>query len=87
MLLGTACFLLMGGVTQTAQAALVQSFTLVEHFGVNHPDQVVTFDLDEAVTPANCYLLDGEGKEVPWQVLSGGKHGVLALTTDLPAST
>jgi len=60
---------------------------LVEHFGVNHPDQVVAFDLDQAVTPANCYLLDGAGQEVPYQVLSGGEHGQLALATDLPANT
>lgn len=76
-----------GALSEPAGAAPVQTFTLVEHFGVNHPDQVVTFDLNQDVVPGNCYLVNDAGEEMPYQILSGGEHGQLALTTDLPADT
>ncbi|MHB9024906.1 MAG: hypothetical protein ACYC7E_12145 [Armatimonadota bacterium] len=62
----------------------VASFTLKEAFGVQHPDQIVAFDLSAPVDPAKSYLLGPAGAEVPYQVLGGGKQ--LAVRTNLPAS-
>ncbi len=62
----------------------VATFTLRETFGVQHPDQIVTFDLSTSVAPANCYLVGPTGVEVPYQVLGGGKQ--IAVRTGLPAS-
>ncbi|NQU24303.1 MAG: hypothetical protein HQ567_23725 [Candidatus Nealsonbacteria bacterium] len=63
---------------------VVATFTLQETFGVQHPDQIVAFDLSAPVDPAKCYLLGPTGVEVPYQVLGGGKQ--LAVRTRLPAS-
>jgi hypothetical protein len=62
----------------------VAKFTLREAFGVQHPDQIVAFDLRAAFDPAKCYLLGPAGTEVAYQVLGGGKQ--IAVRTNLPAS-
>ena len=77
-----------GGMSLQVRAdTLLQTFTLKDNFGVSHSNQVVTFDLAQPVVATNCYLLDGSGAELPYQVLSGGSNGQLALATDLPANT
>jgi hypothetical protein len=63
---------------------LVRTFTLTEHLGVSHPDQIVDFDLDKPVDGANCYLVGPGGQEEPYQLLEGGRK--LAIRTHLPAS-
>jgi hypothetical protein len=62
----------------------VAAFTLKETFGVQHPDQIVTFNLDKPVDATKCYLLAPNGAEVPYQLLNGGKQ--LAIRTHLTAS-
>jgi hypothetical protein len=63
---------------------VVQTFTLHESYGVEHPDQIVDFDLAAPLDPTNCYLVGPNGAEVPFQLLEHGKK--LALRTHLPAS-
>ena len=46
-------------------------------------EQIIDFDLDARIDPANTYLLGPDGNEVPYQFLDGGKK--LAVRTDLPA--
>ncbi len=66
----------------SAQPQALQTFTLREHFGVAHPDQIVDFPLNKP--PAGeVHLVGPEGKDVPFQLLEGGRR--LALRTDLPA--
>ena len=86
MLLLCWSMLLAGPVPAQTTKAMdeVATFTLRESFGVQHPDQIVTFDLSKPVDPAKCYLLDPAGVEVPYQVLQGGTK--LAVRTNLPAS-
>jgi hypothetical protein len=62
---------------------LIQSFTLTEHFGVSHPDQIVEFTVTVPVNPNNCFMLGPNGQEVPYQLLSSGN---IAVRTDLPAN-
>ncbi len=79
---------LAGGNVRAAEP--VQEFKLQEHFGVAHSTQVVTFDLDKPdkdVDPKNCYLLNDAGEEVPFQKVTGGTYGSIALSMDLPANT
>ena len=73
--------LVIGLVLATTQASHVvaaegpkslQEFTLKEHFGVSHAEQVVVFELQKQVAPGSCYLLDETGKEVPFQIVEGG---------------
>lgn len=64
----------------------LQEFTLKEHFGVNHVDQVVVFDLKLKVDPGQCHLLDDAGKEVPFQMVEGEPRGSIAFCMDLPAN-
>ena len=59
---------------------VVETFELRERFGVSHPAQIVEFDLRGRVDPAQCCLLDGDGREVAFQVLGGRR---LAVATDL----
>ena len=60
-----------------------RTFTIREAFGVDHPDQIVTFDLAAPVDAASAVLVGADGKPVPCQILEGGRK--LAVRTDLPA--
>jgi hypothetical protein len=64
----------------------LQTFTLQEHFGVTHADQVVVFELQEKVDPRECRLLDDAGEEAAFQIVEGGPHGSIAFCMDLPAN-
>lgn len=62
------------------------SFKLQEHFGVTHPDQVLTFDLTQAVDPTKHVLIETSAsgqREVAYQVLDQGR--MLALRSNLVA--
>ena len=61
----------------------LQSFSLVEQFGVGHPQQVIDFDYSGAVNVSQSYMLNSAGVEVPFQQLSNGH---IAVQTDLPAN-
>ena len=78
-------------------AAAADRFTLTEHFGVSHPDQIVTFDLKQPVDPQKTVVYATTGQEadatgadakaaveVPYQLLAGGKK--LAVRTGLAAN-
>ena len=80
----TACCIVVAMAAEGAEA--LQEFTLQEHFGVNHADQVVTFELQKKADPGQCYLLDDAGQEVPFQMVDGGPHGSIAFCMDLPAN-
>jgi hypothetical protein len=56
-----------------------------EYFGVSHPDQIIDFDLAEALNPATTWVSGPDGREVTYQLLEGGKK--IALQTDLPAGS
>ncbi|MBM3848080.1 MAG: hypothetical protein FJ405_17555, partial [Verrucomicrobia bacterium] len=63
-----------------------QAFTLKEHFGVSHAEQVVVFELREKVDPRECRLLDDASREVPFQIVEGGPQGSIAFCMDLPGN-
>ena len=65
-----------------ARGAL-QTFELVERFGISHPDQIVFFDLKRRVDPNRVAVLDESGNPTPFQIMADGR---LALRTDLPAN-
>jgi hypothetical protein len=94
---GTLCFLLTAMLltplaTWLAAAAPaegpepLQEFSLKEHFGVSHADQVVVFELQKKADAGQCHLLDDTGKEVPFQIVEGGPQGGIAFCMDLPAN-
>ena len=80
----TACCIVVAMAAEGAET--LQEFTLQEHFGVNHADQVVTYVLQKKADPGQCYLLDDAGQEVPFQMVDGGPHGSIAFCMDLPAN-
>jgi len=73
-------------VVAAQEPKLLQEFTLKEHFGVTHADQVVVFELQKKADPDYCHLLDDAGKEVPFQSVDGGPMGSIAFCMDLPAN-
>ncbi|MBM3495473.1 MAG: hypothetical protein FJX72_14300, partial [Armatimonadetes bacterium] len=78
-----------GVLALTANAAgqsALEEFTLREHFGVSHADQVVVFELQKKTDPGQYHLLDEAGKDVPFQMVDGGPHGSIAFGMDLPAN-
>ena len=60
-----------------------RTFSIKEVFGVSHPEQIIDFDLAEAIDPTSTSLIDARGVEVPYQLVGGGRK--LAVQTDLPA--
>ena len=68
---------------RSAGPTALPAFTVVERFGVAHPDQIIDFDLKAPIDPARHRLLDASGREVAYQLLAGGRR--LAVRTDLPA--
>lgn len=76
-----AC-LLLGSPLWAEQPPL--HFTVAEAFGVDHPDQIIDFDLDQPVDPAQTRVVGPEGEEVPYQLLEGGRK--LAVRTALAAN-
>jgi hypothetical protein len=84
---GLLAGLLVGVSAATPAAApntLIQRFTLVERYGVSHPEQIITQALAGKIDPAQCRLVDPFGKEVPFQLLDGGRR--IAFSASLPAS-
>jgi hypothetical protein len=68
----------------TAEKPLpLPSFTLIEHFGVSHPEQIITFDLPPGTPTSGVQLVDGATNAVPFQFLEGGQK--LAVRTALAA--
>ena len=53
-LAAAACALSVEPVSAVA-AEPVQTFTIREHFGVSHPDQIIDFDLNKKIDPANVF--------------------------------
>ncbi|MHB9129917.1 MAG: chitobiase/beta-hexosaminidase C-terminal domain-containing protein [Armatimonadota bacterium] len=84
LLLSVCLGLLLGLMAISAHAdTLLKQCTLTEHFGVTHPNQVVDFDMgQQVINPANSYLLDYNGVEVPYQLLENGTK--IAFVADLP---
>jgi hypothetical protein len=84
------CGLLAGCTMQerampSARPAPPPSWSLVEHFGVSHPDQIVYLDLPAGFHTgkvANAVLMDATSNPVPFQLMGNGQ---LAVRTDLPA--
>ena len=77
---------LWGGILAPAsRSAAAETFTLTEHFGVAHPEQIVTFDLAQPLEPGTAVATmasgDAPAKQVPCQVISGGKR--IAVRTSL----
>ena len=70
----------------SGQAA--ETFTLTEHFGVAHPEQIITFDLAQPLEPdkavATMAIGTSAAAEVPCQVLAGGKQ--IAVRSALAAN-
>ena len=64
-----------------------ETFTLTEHFGVAHPEQIITFDLAAPIDPKKTAVTmaigDAAAVPVPLQVLADGKK--LAVRTSLGA--
>ena len=83
--LGAILYAAIPGVSRAAEGWEIQAFTIQEAFGVSHPDQIVDFDVAADVDPASAYLVGPDGREVPFQLLEGGRK--VAVRTDLPAGT
>ncbi len=77
---------LMQGQAMSAKPARPSAtWSLVERFGVSHPEQIVYLDLPKSVTPATLatsVLTDSASNAVPFQLMGNGQ---LAIRTDLPA--
>ena len=69
-------------------AAADVTFTLTEHFGVAHPDQILAFDLAQPLEPGKAVATMAIGSaaaaEVPCQVLADGKQ--IAVRSALAAN-
>lgn len=65
---------------------ILQRFSLTEHFGVSHAEQLVVFDLKQRVDAGQHLLLDDAINEVPFQIVEGGPQGSIAFCIDLPAN-
>ena len=59
-----------------------QVFTIEEHYGVLHPDQIIDFDLAEKIDAANSCMVGPDGKETICQLLENGRK--VAVRADLP---
>jgi len=85
MLCGSGCNLKgsssFGGILKTQLKPL--RFELAEHFGVSHPEQIVTFELPQHAPTSGVWLVNEASNAVPFQFVEGGRK--LALRTDLPA--
>jgi hypothetical protein len=70
-----------------ARGRAAETFTLTEHFGVAHPEQIITFDLAAPIDPKKTAVTmaigDAAAVPVPLQVLADGKK--LAVRTSLGA--
>lgn len=65
---------------------VLQTFSIQEHFGVSHPDQIIDFDYPTASAlnlSSTCMIGPDKVTQVPFQVLSTGK---IAVRTSLTAN-
>ena len=69
-----------------ATAAVVGEHELWKWFGVSHPDQIVLFDGPAGAALPATTIVDGDGKEVSFQVLSDGGLAPQARTDMSPAA-
>ena len=64
-----------------------ETFTLTEHFGVAHPEQIITFDLAAPIDPKKTAVTmaigDAAAVPVPLQVLADGKSWPSARASGL----
>jgi len=79
----TLLLLATAGSSASPLTASNRTFSIKEVFGVSHPEQIIDFDLPEAIDPTSTSLIDARGVEVPYQLVDGGRR--LAVQTDLPA--
>lgn len=75
--------LLVGRWPATSAVPAPLTFTVAEHFGVAHPDQIITFDLPLGAPTNDVIVVNDAGEPVEYQFLAGGKK--LAVRTELPA--
>src|SRR5262245_3616315 len=66
-----------------AAGPVLQTLEVQESFGVDHPMQIIDFDLEARAVPSAVHLLDDAGLPVAFQLLDGGRK--LAVKADLPA--
>jgi hypothetical protein len=72
----TASLVLVSGSPAQSEETEIATFTLREPFGVSHPSQVVSFDLDKTFDPGLSYMIGPQGEEVLYQRLSDGAVAV-----------
>ena len=76
-----------GLAAAAARGHAADSFTLTEHFGVAHPEQIITLDLAAPIDPAKTSVTmaigDAAAVPVPFQLLANRKR--LAVRTSLAA--
>jgi hypothetical protein len=80
--LSFAMLLAVYSTLRAADPALLQEFTITEHFGVSHAAQLIDFDLKEKTVPGKVHVLGPDGKPCLFQLLDGGTK--LAVMADLP---
>lgn len=66
-----------------AQSPEIETFRVEECFGVNHPTQIIDFDLDQKTDASRVHMVDEGGQPVAFQILEDGKK--VAMQTDLLA--
>jgi hypothetical protein len=84
-LAAAVCGLVLAGSVPVSAAPgnVIQTFEVREHYGVNHPEQVIDFDLKDKATVGEVYVVGSDGEPVLFQLLDGGAK--VAVLTDLPA--
>jgi hypothetical protein len=66
------------------QSEPLARFQVSDAFGVSHPDQILTFNIDAKLPAGDVHVRNESGEAVPSQLLDDGDR--LALRTDLPAN-
>jgi hypothetical protein len=66
-------------LADAADPTVLQEYTLVEHFGVHHPEQMIDFDLPKKMAAGTVHMVGPEGQPVISQLIQDGtKIAVLA---------
>jgi len=73
--------LIVANVSAIQAAEPIAELKLVEHFGVNHPEQIVRFPADQVLTSSAFHVIDESDKVVPSQKLNDGRVAVRSNLT------
>lgn len=81
--LSIALICLVAAVSRAHCQTVIQEFTISEHLGVKHIEQLIDFDLNQKANAGKVHVIGPDGVPVLFQLLEGGMK--LAVLADLPA--